>query len=323
MSKLRSRLFALVVLTLPGVALADPSRVRVVTAQASDPVVTRICAELVAEGFACVIEAPAHDPRTDVEAASDAFASITIEREGAAADVWVADHVTGKTLVRRVEAADARALAIRAVDLLRASLLEVREPVAVVPVVAKPPPKDVVRFIAPRVRHEDAWSTEIGAGITKNVGFGPSFAPLARLSRTIGRGFALRLTWMGPSFGPDVTTFAGTAQVHQIFGLAEMLYAIDTGRLSPHFAIGLGAAETLASGNARAPYTSLSADGASFAIAASAGLRLRLASHVALSLETGSILLAPTRAIAILGSDVANRSPLSWVTTFGFVTSFD
>ena len=48
---------------------------------------------------------------------------------GAFADVWISDHVTGKTVVRRLEVGagpNATAvLAIRALELLRASLLEI------------------------------------------------------------------------------------------------------------------------------------------------------------------------------------------------------
>jgi hypothetical protein len=98
----------------------------------------RLGAELSAAGFeVIVLEAKRGvDARSQVERVAldpPPFATIAITRtpEGAAADVWVADRLSKKTVVRRIEQAELeseappRALAIRAVELLRASLLEV------------------------------------------------------------------------------------------------------------------------------------------------------------------------------------------------------
>jgi hypothetical protein len=126
------------------------SLVTVVRAPRPGPIVdeatTRLTAELRAAGFTVrVVEGtPGVDGRVQVEGASAAkggggkadgsFATIAILEtdRGAAADVWVADHVTKKTLVRRVDVATADLpngasdLAVRSAELLRASLLEIR-----------------------------------------------------------------------------------------------------------------------------------------------------------------------------------------------------
>ncbi|KYF96237.1 hypothetical protein BE20_04400 [Sorangium cellulosum] len=73
------------------------------------------------------------DGRAQVEAAAGTLAAIAIleSDRGAAADIWVADHVMKKTVVRRVELGDPEVtnavsdLAVRSAELLRASLVEV------------------------------------------------------------------------------------------------------------------------------------------------------------------------------------------------------
>ncbi|WP_437834358.1 hypothetical protein [Sorangium sp. So ce1153] len=105
--------------------------------------ITRLSAELRAVGFAVRVAdgRPGVEGRTQVEGTAgraggedQRFATIAVlelDRErGAVADVWIADHVTEKTLVRRVElggssrSSAASDLAVRSVELLRASLLE-------------------------------------------------------------------------------------------------------------------------------------------------------------------------------------------------------
>ncbi|WP_437606985.1 hypothetical protein WMF20_39710 [Sorangium sp. So ce834] len=73
------------------------------------------------------------DGRAQVEGAEGTLAAIAIleSDRGAAADIWVADHVMKKTVVRRVELGDPEVtnavsdLAVRSAELLRASLVEV------------------------------------------------------------------------------------------------------------------------------------------------------------------------------------------------------
>ncbi|AUX36368.1 MULTISPECIES: hypothetical protein [Sorangium] len=73
------------------------------------------------------------DGRAQVEGADGTLAAIAIleSDRGAAADIWVADHVMKKTVVRRVELGDPEVtnavsdLAVRSAELLRASLVEV------------------------------------------------------------------------------------------------------------------------------------------------------------------------------------------------------
>ncbi len=99
------------------------------------------------------VEASSRDGRAEVERVEGSFATIAIVTTdlGAAADVWIADRLTGKTVVRRVVVPDpalptaASDLAVRSVELLRASLLELREPSQR----GRELPEEISRFPAP------------------------------------------------------------------------------------------------------------------------------------------------------------------------------
>lgn len=147
--------FGVSICVVSSVALADPAS-RVVVVRSAHPSATvdeantRLRAELTASGFEVVsVDAKEGlDPRESVEnpeLRSVAALSIVNTKEGTAIDLWVADRLTQKTLVRRIDVASpssrssAVVLAIRAVELLRASLLEAESARAV--------PADVARFV--------------------------------------------------------------------------------------------------------------------------------------------------------------------------------
>ncbi|WP_437600142.1 hypothetical protein WMF28_01120 [Sorangium sp. So ce590] len=109
----------------------------------------RIVAELESLGFRAEILDPAAEPatRASLEASArraGAIAAIRAVRSGPGVEVWIADRVTGKTVLREMAGGadddggapdrDA-ALALRVVELLRASLLEASLPA--------PPPGEV------------------------------------------------------------------------------------------------------------------------------------------------------------------------------------
>jgi hypothetical protein len=115
---------------------------------------TRLAAELRAAGFDVrTVTSSGGDAREEVERVEGSFATIAIvpTKRGAVADVWIADRVTKKTVVRRVDVQDpkrdsaASDLAIRSVELLRASLLEIRQRGPAAPALPAP----IVRFADP------------------------------------------------------------------------------------------------------------------------------------------------------------------------------
>ena len=130
----RAIAFALVLLW--AVPLWAASRVAIVKPREArdQEAIVRLEAELRAGGFEVTVLTAQRGmaPREQVESVQldpPPFAIIAITRTatGAAADVWVADRLSKKTVVRRLEPSSEQpgAMAIRAIELLRASLLEV------------------------------------------------------------------------------------------------------------------------------------------------------------------------------------------------------
>src|SRR5688572_9121251 len=166
---------------------AAPSEVAVVRAAADDPllgeVATRIHAEIADAGFVATwVESP--------EAGASAVAVFEVVRGGNAVDVRVLDRLSQKTVSRRIDApADAgpRIVALRAVELLRASLLEIT--VESTPAPAQAAPADVTAWVRATGPPERGPLGGVGvtAGIAllsgpRLVGGAPAVAPTVRLS---------------------------------------------------------------------------------------------------------------------------------------------
>lgn len=324
-------------------AEAAASRVVIVEAGVDDALVleaaTRLRAELGAAGFEVVrvVRAPEGDPRAGLERAAKeagAFAAATIvrSRTGATADLWIVDRVTQKTVVRAVEAAGASApsvMAVRAVELLQASLLEAS--------LQEPPrraaeggsaavPDDVQRWMAP-VRRRAAGMTPppgragVLAGVGVEAGFaallsvdgiGPALGPALRLSYGVGAdghggalpaGLAARLTFAGPTLGPTLEGELGTVSVRQEMAFLEAVWALDTGgALSPVLSAGVGGIHLFVSGDPLPPLRSATGDVWSVAAALGGGAGLRLTDRATLLVDVHAIFAEP-RAVVTLGGE--------------------
>lgn len=138
----RSRLVAIVAIALVLAAphaLAEPE-VAIAVDALDDAVAVRLGAELRELGFTvAIVQAPEAAPsRALLEATArdrGAVAAFRIVRSRAGVEVWIFDRLTGKTVLREVivgedadPAARAAVVATRAVELLRASLLELAIP---------------------------------------------------------------------------------------------------------------------------------------------------------------------------------------------------
>jgi len=202
---------------------------------------TRARAELAGAGFRVII-APrtGTDTRSSLESAirgAGAIAAIAIESAEASSvvEVWVSDRLTGKLSIRPVDTARTgetpALLAIRAVELLRASLLELSNPRAGQPALSEPP-EDVKALTAPVESDTDTHSQRSGFGIEAGAmgliavdGVNPAIAPMVRFSYGAPIGVGARLTWVGPGFGPGLEGSLGSAVVTQYLALGEFLYA--------------------------------------------------------------------------------------------------
>ena len=171
------------------------------------------------------------------------------------------DRVTGKTVVRRVpnETGSARAaevLSIRALELLRASFLEVALAGHTPKIVPQPPPAEVTRFADDALveamdnRPRSGWAVEVGGCVLGSLeGLPPSFVPIARVQRSFGDTFVGRVTVAGLGTQSHLTWAEGTADVSQQFGLVEgaVRFRVDK-TIQPFFSAGAGALHIAAAG---------------------------------------------------------------------------
>ena len=215
------------------VILVRPANPKAVTAEA----LVRMHGELVSAGFDVQITAstPGADPRASLEQTAsgnnvDAVVALLGDVSPGAVEVWVIDRVTGKSVVRRIPNQPesnraAEILAIRAIELLRASLLEIAmagsgEPV----VVPKPPPVAVTRFVdrALDSRRDSRWAIEVGgSGVASFDGVGPALLPMVRLDLALGSYVLIRATAAGLGTRARVQAQSGWADLAEQFGLIE------------------------------------------------------------------------------------------------------
>jgi hypothetical protein len=309
-------LIALVALTIAGSGAAQPrrSRVAIVRTASADGLLreanTRLRAELVSAGFEVVdVASVPGDPRSGVERVSEAsgsFATVAMARTGtgALADVWISDHVTGKTVVRRLrvgtEPNAAAILAIRALELLRASLLEVSTPKpAAEPQPAAPP--DVLNWVKPEER-AFLGNSALSAGVfalhdLRDIG--PALGPTLRLSHGIVDRWFGRLAWAGPLFSPTLRASAGSASVRQHFLSLDLGWATEPRPLALVAWVGAGAYLLQATGASASPYRSTSDSLLSFLVTAGLGGLARLGESFALSADVSAVGLAPRPVVAI------------------------
>jgi hypothetical protein len=297
-------------------AIAGPSRVALVSPSQPDPLIaevtSRMNAELAASGFDVVIvpSSADGDPRTAVELARTepgvvaTFAIVSLGKQ-AAVDVWLYDRLTGKTMIKRLDpgpvppARGPAVLAIRAVELLRASLLETLVPSADPAAAAPAPvPADVSRFVETRSTESRSdrpwpgiWSFEAGVGGWNGFGgLGPSASLVLRLAYAVRRDTFVRATAGGPTLGGEIHTLAGSATTRQVFGLLELAYAFP---LSPSAALlasaGGGVYHLDVQGSALPPYGAGSPHLWSAAFDAGAGGALRISEHSALLLDVHAL----------------------------------
>jgi hypothetical protein len=288
---------------------------------------TLLQAELRAAGFDVdeVERSRAADPRADVEAAGGvdpiAVVALVMSVPGGTgkpgAEVWISDRVTGKLVVRGLRIAagtiDAAAadLALRAVELLRGSLLEIKfeKPRPAVQTLAPPP--DVARFVDDVAGSEArafAWQgLGLGVGAVVLWGLGeldPAWAPTARLSYGTRPGRALRVAFAGPSASHEILADEGSARMRQmLFTLDGLLTFRPDRRLQPYARVGVGLHHLRVEGTGKSSLFPGHTRGrlVPFALAGG-GLALRLGRIVSLVAEAE--LCLGTRATVITISDV-------------------
>ncbi|MCC6527810.1 MAG: hypothetical protein IT373_34515 [Polyangiaceae bacterium] len=303
----------------------------------AEETLTRARAELELAGFEVVVvdqAGGAATVRVELERAATeagAIAAIAVEGDSAAADVWVTDRLTGKTLVRRLDGSGGRGargpatLAIRAVELLRASLGEAGGPDA-----GDELPGDVASWMRSDALAAHAvlsgFGASLGVGLVQSFdGLGPAFGPVVRLSCAAPMGLGGRLALVGPGGGPSFDGPLGRASALQTLIVAEAVYAPVLGgsRFVPLASAGVGAYYLHASGELDDP--SLATSGGSWAAAfvLGGGLAARPTPNVAVTLDLDLLFTAPRVVVAMAGEPVGSAGRPSLVAALGVVATSD
>ena len=309
-----------------GAGLAHAASVMIVRPANSPPVMVetlvRLKGELTSAGFETeIVDGAATgspgDSRAGLEQlaarrGADAVVAIVGDLSPDSVEVWVIDKVTGKSVVRRVpfEAADARAsttLAIRAIELLRSSFLEID--LAAHDRRSSVPPPAVVRFVEAEqlARHPERFGVEVGVAATTSVdGVGPALLPLARFDWAPRPWFLAQATVAGVGTRATVAGDGGSAQVAQTYGLLGGAVRFRAGeRLRPLVVVAAGALHTSVEGRADAPNEGRVVDQWSFLVDAGVGAQLRLPDRFYASLTAHAQLAEPYVAVRFVGAEVA------------------
>ena len=339
-----SRVLSLVLAVLLGapVAMGSAAPAKVALVHELDPnplqlkALTRLRAELVAAGFEVSdIERRSDDPRDAAEAdpiAAGVFATIAISpRTGDAADVRIADKLTGKAVVRRIQAPPgagrdvASILAVRTVELLQASLLEALEPTTrEKPTAAQtsdappeaPRPTDASVSMEARPSEESAappearFALSAGGGVLHSfAGIGPAFLPVVGFSYRLSTTVTVGVRGGGPALASDLAATGGTIAVRQELAMLHVAYEpLPDTAVRPRVVIGAGAYHLHIAGAAEPPYRGESDGRFAAILAAGPGARLRVASRVSLVTDVRLLIVAPRPVVRAGGEEVASVS---------------
>ncbi len=253
----------------------------------------------------------------DAAQRADAFAAVALNRHGrgADADVSIADRVTGKLTLRRLAISagqdSPRVLAVRAVDLLRASLRELspdeRPPLDVVGVAAQPAPPEVRAFTEPARFVVGAAATALISPRDVSNGYGPSLTFWLQATARLQLGALL----VGPLVGARYRSPRGDAVVRQELAQVRASFnLLAPGRLELGPVLGVGVYHLQAQGDVQAPLSAQSAT--VWSLAASGGAEARLALSQALSLGASltGLLLTPRPVLAVESASEELGQPL-------------
>lgn len=246
---------------------------------------------------------------SELAAREHAMATISFVRrgDGASADVWVSDRATGKTSIRTLSIEQggdaARLLAIRTVDLLRASLNELNQMPEPTPEIvgrtAAPPPPAVTRWVEPVKRAELR---------VEALALLPTAEPTPSFGMLLGAGYHaepldLRLA-LGTALLPaHIENREVRARLRQDWLLAEALRRLLAGpRGYVAAGIAAGAQRLQVEGSAELPWLGKSSSAWSAAVGPVLDTELALSRTWALGLSARALVLLP-KPVVDLGAE--------------------
>lgn len=334
MSLLSAKVLAVAALSIglsySALTLADAPRVLLVrppgAAREVNTALIRVEGELAADGFEVVpIEAaPGATSAMSMLQAENSATSTTVglflNAEGTSAELWVVDKLTDKTVVRHLATQDhaenmrPEVLAVRVVELLRASLLELvveRNNAALLASrrAAKTSTQKATEWAArPLQSAPPVWAVETGVAMIWSPGqVEAAFVSVGRGRFAFAEHLHLRLSFIGLGTHPEVTGTGGRASIEQWCALSELVFApFREATVRPAFSLGAGTFHTTVTGDAVWPYQGL--HDARWAVAADAGVGLswRLGSRLELAGEAHALLTAPEPIVRFVGQDGAH-----------------
>jgi hypothetical protein len=246
---------------------------------------------------------------------ADAVIDVIGDSAPAAVDVWVFERQPRRSEVSRVAREPnaenpAERLAIRAVEALRSSLVEIDLTAQGqrAPSVA-PPPLATVSQVAPREPGDLSAQFDLQAGaavLTSLDGVGPALMPVVRVGWTATSWLVLQGALAGFGSRATVTSVAGNARVGQQYALLGGCACARSARvLQPYVALSGGVLRTTIDGEAVTPASGHFAERWSFLLDASLGARLRLPGRYHLTLAAHVQVAEPYVAIHFVDMLVA------------------
>lgn len=245
-------------------------------------------------------------------AGADAVIAVVADDASLAADIWVFQRTPPTSDVSRVEVEryredGAKALAIRAIEVLRSRLVELD--------LASRRPR---REAFPERRHREESPSppfraerlglEAGAALLTSLdGVGPAVLPLVRLDYAPSASLVLQATAAGFGSRPEVRGNAGSAEVRQEYGLVGACYCARSGPpLYAFAAASAGFLRTAVTGRASLPSRGHAVSQWSFLVDGSVGASLRLPGRFYLTLASHVQLAEPYVSIHFADAVVAS-----------------
>ena len=295
-------------------AYAEPTRILVIPNDEMKGVGARLSAELRTLGFEVIVaDRPmAETGRETLEDAAreaHAVAALFFRASRAGVEVWVMDRVTQKTVLREVvvpKSGDDALVAVRAVELLRASLLEVQAP-AFVPGEAAPTPATEALVARPPPR-APSTAFEIGPAFSVSPG-GVTAAPhvLAGLRWHAARRLDLGVTTIAPIVPAVVNGAEGrsTVTLTSSYVVGDLLLLPCDATFSARAGVGVGILWTHLEGSSSPGFRGRSDDVFTSLWVVHAGLSRALGTSVRLWLDATLAFTAPRLVVRFAGHHVA------------------
>ncbi len=307
---------------LPLDARGSPSpQVLVTTPDMTNEVFVAVARELRISGFE-VIEARL-EARNETMFALEEFAlkegavaAIRVNAPTGRVEIVVADLVTGKTVARRLDNAtgaeiDPPLIGLATAELLRASLLEIRERHRSIPAISEVPVavKALVDPGSERAPANPLWLSLSAGSTISSLGMAPGIALEGVLRLEFHRLWSTALFASAPVYASEGRWEEGSVETrHGIFGGEAALGLVGNDRSSPaRWDLGLGAAVVFvkSTGKARAEYVGSENNTTTAMARLRTGICFRLSRYLGLRLDLAGGPTFSRVKIAVAGRDKA------------------